>query len=222
VAQRLLEPTVQLFDKWGCRHTGLFTFSHSAKHIALYQKFDFWPRFLTPVMSKPAEPRPNQRGYMRFSELPAVQKEEALVGCRETTGVVFDGLDVSREIRAVDAQRLGDTILLLDGSKVSAFGVCHVGAKTEAGSGCCYVKFAAVRPGVAAQNNFEDLLNSFEAYAASQHAARLQAGVNMSRNEAYRILIGRGFRADLVGVAMEKANASGFNRPGVFLLDDWR
>jgi len=222
VAQRLLEPTMELFEKWGCRHTGLFTFSHSPKHIALYQKSDFWARFLTPIMSKPVAPSIDQHGYTRFSELTTTQKEEALAACRETTGAIYEGLDVSREIRAVDSQRLGETILLLDGSKVSAFGVCHVGAKTEARNGSCYVKFAAARPGAAAQKNFEGLLNSCETYAAKSSARRLEAGVNMSRIEAYRIMVGRGFRTDLVGVAMQKANDSGFNRPGVFLLDDWR
>ncbi len=222
VAQRLLEPTMELFEKWGCRHTGLFTFSQSAKHIALYQKFDFWARFLTPVMSKQVAPSTNQHGYTRFSELHATEKEEALAACRETTGAIYEGLDVAREIRAVDSQRLGDTILLLDGSTVTAFGVCHVGSKTEAGSGSCYVKFAAVRPGASAQSNFEGLLTSCETYAARRSVGRLEAGVNMSRNEAYRIMVGRGFRTDLVGVAMQKANAPGFNRPGIFLLDDWR
>lgn len=74
VAQRLLEPTVELFKKWGCRHTGLFTFSHSAKHAALYQKFDFWSRFLTPVMSKPVVTSAPWYSYARFSELPPSQK----------------------------------------------------------------------------------------------------------------------------------------------------
>jgi hypothetical protein len=82
VAQRLLEPTMELFGKWGCRHLGLFTFSHSAKHHALYQKFDYWTRFLTPVMSKQVASTTNRHGYTRFSELPATQKEEALAGCR--------------------------------------------------------------------------------------------------------------------------------------------
>jgi GNAT superfamily N-acetyltransferase len=222
VAQHLLEPTMELFEKWGCRHTGLFTFSHSPKHIALYQKFDFWAQLLTPVMSKQVAPSPSQHDYKRFSELLAAQKEEALAGCRETTDRIYDGLDVSREIRAVDAQHLGDTILLLDGSKVAAFAVCHVGPKTEAGSGACYVKFAAVRPGASAQSSFELLLNSCEAYAATRSAGRLIAGVNMSRHESYRIMVGRGFRTDLMGVAMQKANSPGFNRPGVYLLDDWR
>lgn len=137
-------------------------------------------------MSKQVAPSANHPGYTRFSELPATQKEEVLAGCRATTGVIYEGLDVSREIRAVDYQGLGDTILLLDGSKVTAFGVCHVGSKTEAGSGSCYVKFAAVCPGASAQGNFEALLNSCETYAATRSAGRLEAGVNMSRNEAYR------------------------------------
>ena len=51
VAQALLAPTVDLFDKWGVREAGLFTFSNSPKHLALYQKFGFWARFLTPIIS---------------------------------------------------------------------------------------------------------------------------------------------------------------------------
>jgi predicted N-acetyltransferase YhbS len=222
VAQHLLGPTMELFERWGCRHTGLFTFSHSPKHAALYQKFDFWSRFLTPVMSKEVIPATTQHRYKRFSELPAAQKEDALAACRETTSETYEGLDVSREILAVDSQRLGDTILLLDGSKVSAFGVCHVGPKTEAGSDTCYVKFGAVRPGTSAPSNFEELLNSCEAFTATRGMGRLTAGINMSRHEAYKIMVGRGFRTDLMGVAMQRANDPGFNRPGIYILDDWR
>jgi hypothetical protein len=31
-----------------------------------------------------------------------------------------------------------------------------------------------------------------------------------------------GFRAFLHGVAMHRANDVGYNRPGVFVIDDWR
>ena len=41
VAQKLLEPALALFEAWGCRHTGLYTYSQSPKHLALYQKFGF-------------------------------------------------------------------------------------------------------------------------------------------------------------------------------------
>jgi hypothetical protein len=213
---------MNLFKKWGCRHTGLFTFSHSPKHAALYQKFDFWPRFLTPVMSKQVGAGTPQQSYSRFSALSEDQKQQALSECRRVTDEILDGLDVSREILAVDAQRLGDTILLLDGSHIHAFAVCHIGPRTEAGSGVCYVKFGAVWPGTKAHANFEQLLNSCESLAASQGVSMLSAGVNMARHEAYQIMVGRRYRTDLMGVAMQSGNDPGFNRPGVFVLDDWR
>jgi predicted N-acetyltransferase YhbS len=220
VAQRLLEPTTEMFKKWGCRHTGLFTFGHSPKHVALYQKFGYWARFLTPVMSK--QPVWDRGSYTHFSKIPADEKQAVLSACREATGKIYDGLDVSREIRAVDTQRLGDTILLDDdGSKIAAFAVCHVGPKTEAGSDACYVKFGAVRPDTGAQRTFERLLDCCEAFAASK-GARLIAGINMSHQEAYRTMVGRGFRTDLIGVAMQEGNDTGYNRSGLYVLDDWR
>src|SRR5690349_18817511 len=57
IAQLLLGPTMDLFDRWGLRHAGLFTFPNSAKHLALYQKFGFWPRFLTALMEIPVAAR---------------------------------------------------------------------------------------------------------------------------------------------------------------------
>ena len=222
VAKRLLEPTMDLFARWGCRQVGLFTFSHSAKHVALYQKFGFWPRFLTAVMSKPVKAPPAGADYVRFSSLSASEKEAALVACRETAGLIHEGLNVSCEIRAVDEQSLGDTVMLQDGSAVAAFAVCHVGPGTEAGSGACYVKFGAARPTAAADRWFERLLSACEHFASSRGVERLIAGVNMAREQAYRIVAGRGFRTDLQGVAMHKDNDAGYCRSGIYLLDDWR
>src|SRR6185437_9250902 len=52
VAKRLMTPVMDLFDKWETRHAGLFTFPHSTKHIGPYQRFGFWPRFLTAIMAR--------------------------------------------------------------------------------------------------------------------------------------------------------------------------
>ena len=51
VAKRLLKSTMPIFERWGVRHTGLFTFGQSPKHVALYHKFGYWPRYLTAVMT---------------------------------------------------------------------------------------------------------------------------------------------------------------------------
>src|SRR5262249_42592708 len=96
------------------------------------------------------------------------------------------------------------------------------GPGTEAGSGICYVKFGAVRPGPSAAAALERLLESCTALGASRGAIRLMAGVNTARHEAYEILLARGFRTEFQGVAMHRPNEPGYSRPGAYVLDDWR
>jgi hypothetical protein len=142
--------------------------------------------------------------------------------CRDVADSLHPGLDLSDEIRATTTNRLGDTILLDDGDRLDGFAVCHLGKGTEAGSGNCYVKFGAVRRGAGAARAFERLLDACEAFAAEYGAARIVAGVNLAREGAYRALLARGFRAIIVGVAMQSGNAAAFNVPDVWALDDWR
>ena len=68
VAQRLLEATMTIFDRWGVRHTGLFTFPQSAKHVGLYQKFGYWPRYLTAIMTRTPEANPRHRLNLRMRQ----------------------------------------------------------------------------------------------------------------------------------------------------------
>jgi hypothetical protein len=217
-----MEPIVELFDKWGTRHAGLFTFPHSQKHIGLYQRFGFWPRFLTAIMSKPVAQRTSVKRWTRFSEVASDERDDVLSAAREVTDAIYEGLDVADEIRAVAAQNLGDTILLWDNNRLMALAVCHVGPGTEAGSEVCYIKFAAVRPAPNAEQHFSDLIDACEEMALAQHVSRLRGGVNTARHEAYRHLLARGFRTDIQGVVMSRPNDAGYNRPGVYLIDDWR
>ena len=238
VAQQLLGPTMEIFRRWGNRHLGLFTFSNSPKHLALYQKFGFWPRDLVAIMSKPvaaaggADSSSSAAGEMGrdlhgapalFSHAGAESWATLLLACREVTSANFEGLDVGREIRSVAGQKLGDTVLLWHGSKLRGLAVCHSGPGTEAGSGVCYVKFAAVEPGARAGADFLRLVDSIESFARSAGAQRITAGVNLARREAFGALFERGFRTERQGVAMESGDASaGYNRAGIYILDDWR
>ena len=222
VARRLLEPTMALFEQWGTRHAGLFTFPHSPKHLGLYQTFGFWPRFLTPVMSKAVGGAGGTAGWSRYSELPEQEREHVLGACRELTDAIYDGLDLAGEIGSVQAQGLGETVLLDGGGRLDGFAVCHCGPGTEAGSGTCYVKFGAARPGPGAAEAFERLLEACEALAAFRGLSRIVAGVNTARGDAYRRMLARGYRADLVGVAMERPEEPGYNRADVYVMDDWR
>jgi GNAT superfamily N-acetyltransferase len=220
VAQQLLGSTMEQFREWGVRHAGLFTFAHSAKHMNLYQKFGFWPRFLTAIMVRPAE-----RGsvsWHAFSQLNDVEQAEAIEACRGLANSTSDGLDLSREIRAIAKLQLGDTILLWSGDRLDGFACCHCGRDTEAGEGACLIKFAAVRPGGDADRCFNALLEACESFAAERGLARVNAGVNLGRERAYCVMKGRGYRTAMQGVAMHRPNDPGFCRSGDYVIDDWR
>ena len=225
IGQLLMEPVLACFERWGTRHAGLFTFAHSTKHVGLYQRFGFWPGHLTAIMSRAVagSARDTAPGVStRLSAAGRSGRDVLLAECRELTGAVHDGLDLSAEIRAVSEQGLGDTLLLRDGSRLVGLAVCHAGAGSEAGSGVCYVKFGAVQPGRAAEQDFGRLLEVCEAFAAERGAARLVAGISTARHEAYRMLLARGFRTEIQGVHMHRPSQPGYDRPGVFALDDWR
>lgn len=230
VGQQLLAPTMEMFRAWGSRHLGLYTFAHSPKHMTLYQKFGFWPRDLVSIMAKDVQPSAggSARGgsdsdVAYFSLVAPARRAELLEECRQLTGSIFEGLDVEREISVVAQQRLGETIPIFDNSRVAAFAVCHTGPGSEAGSGVCYVKFAAVRPGAHAPENFVRLLDAVEDFARTRAATKVTAGVNVARREAFQQMFARGFRTSMQGVAMETgAPDSGYNRAGVYILDDWR
>jgi hypothetical protein len=137
-------------------------------------------------------------------------------------GSWYEDLDLSLEIRATAQNGFGDTLLIMEGDTLAGFAVCHCGPDTEAGSGNCYIKFGAVRPGLDAEASFVRLFESCEAMAAARGLTRLAAGVNTARREAYRLMLARGFRGDVQGLAMDCPDEPAYNRPGVYIIDDWR
>jgi predicted N-acetyltransferase YhbS len=218
IGQLLLRPVMELFERWGVRQAGLYTFAQSAKHVGLYQRFGFWPQQLTAVMARPPAA---SGGHAAYSLVAAGEQAAAEAQCREITDAIFGGLDVGVEIRAVHERGLGDTVLVASGGELVAFAVCHCRAG-EATSDSCYVKFGAVRPGADAGERFDELLAACEDLAAERGADVLMAGVNLARHDAYRRMLARGYRTAIQGVVMQRPNEPGFCRPDVHVMDDLR
>src|SRR5229473_2578943 len=223
IAKDLVEAVSAQLDAWGTSHAGLFTFPQSPLHIALYGKFGFHARFLTAIMAAPAQSGGNAASGTRYSALSESEREAAEKACRELTEEIYEGLDLGAEIRTVAARNLGDTVLLWDnGGRLAGFAICHWGPASEAGEGCCFVKFGAVRPGAGAEARFASLLDACGALALSVGMPSVLAGVNLAREEAYRHMVARGFRSEVQGVTMHRPNEAGYSRAGVYVLDDWR
>ena len=233
IAKLLLNKTMDIFTQLKTRHIGIFTFSQSSKHIHLYQKYDFWPRFLTAVMSKPvrSEQAPNDTlrriSWKKYSEMQKEKPLEILGNCYSLTDSIYRGLDLKIEILSVANQKLGDTILLIDNkdnNKLVGIAICHCGPNTEAGSNTCYIKFGSALSSKDRSkfDNFNDLIDSCEQFAASQGLSKLTGGVNIGNLGAYRKMISKGFRTEFQGVIMTKNNDPGYHLEDVYAIDDWR
>src|SRR5579872_511720 len=201
IARELMAATLEIFARWHSALVGLFTFPQSATHVRLYQQFGFWPRHLTPVMTKPiTEAVPSAA----FSLREARDRGGLTAACGELTRSVFAGLDLGREIACVLDGDLGDVLLLADGSRLDGFAVCHTGAGSEGGSKGLYVKFALVRSGAGAEDRLARLVASCEAFAQRCGVPQLSVGTSTGRHGAYRLLVERGYRTQLMGVMMHR------------------
>jgi GNAT superfamily N-acetyltransferase len=222
VAQQLMTATMKVFDRWGVRHSGLFTFPNSPKHVGLYQKFGYWPGYLTAMMKRtPAPtlmtPANGARVPVLLSALPRSAREQAVAACTKLANRIERGLDLSDEIRAVVAQRTGEVLLLGGRSTLEAFAVCMHGPGSEGGEKICYVKFGAASSG----ERFDRLLDAIDALALAR-GAEVEAGVSTACADAFRRMCSRGYSPAGLGVAMQRPHGEGFNRSGAHVLGDWR
>ena len=48
------------------------------------------------------------------------------------------------------------------------------------------------------------------------------AGVNTARRGAYKALIDRGYKAELIGVTMHRPDESAYHDDSAWVIDDWR
>jgi hypothetical protein len=221
IAQKLLEIAIPTLDLPHKRHQALFTVAESPKHLALYRKFGFYPWFLTAVMGKDLEPvqKPDS---IKFSEIPESERSGCLKDLSNITNSLFEGLDLSDEIREVLSQNLGETIIVLQSGVPAGFAICHYGPGTEATSNSAYIKFGAVRRGESASDLFEKLLSASEYNAVERGLKFISAGVNMGRREAYEAMLNRGFRSIQQGVAMHRPDEPAYDRADIYAIDDWR
>ena len=221
IARQLLAATMPTFERWECRMVGLFTFPESPAHIRLYQTAGFWPRSLTAIMARRVAAASAVPGTMALTEQAAARR--ALIAqCAEVTNAIFGGLDLTHEIEMVVVHALGDVILVTEGSRVAGFAICHAGARSEAGTGQAYIKFAAIRPGLDGAKSLRRLIDACNEFAHRRGATELTAGVNLGRMSAYRLMLDLGFRTTRQGVAMHRPWIEAYDRPDIFALDDWR
>ena len=204
MAQRLLEATMTTFDRWGVRHTGLFTFAQSTKHVALYQKFGYWPRYLTAIMTRtpdanPASPAKPAHAPALLSAFTKRQRRTGHPGLRvETSPTRSIGDSIWLAVRSWSVllvQRTGDVVLTSTRGVLDAFAVCPNGTGIGGWRDNLLRVLLGARPVVVLEpvNVSTSCWVLAKAFASSR-GATVEVGVNLAREAAYRRLRTHGHR----------------------------
>ncbi len=226
VARRLLDATMAKFEAWGTRYPGLFTFAHSPKHLFLYQKYGFHPRFLTPILSKaPAADARRRRSLVALLRAVGIRAARpawtpaAPSPTTSSTGSTSHARSWRSRPRSLATPSSSGTARGWPASPSATTVRAPRPAATPATSSSAPPAPAPTPAGARASSG------SFRPPRRSPPARGSRASPpapNAGRPEAYRQMIARGFRADFVGVAMQHDNQPGYNRPGAYVIDDWR
>ncbi|MFQ5898034.1 MAG: GNAT family N-acetyltransferase [Candidatus Methylomirabilia bacterium] len=231
IGQRLLKATQEFFEENKVTLQGLATYPNSSKHLVFYQKFDYRPRALVAITSKPVDrrgpaqpPRPSkpQVQTRRFSTLEESKKKTALAKFRRISGGICRGMDLTKEVEIVDGLALGDTLLLEKGRDLIGFAIYHVPGVSEAPLGSLYVKFLALDGRQKRPEYFHHLLGGLEELAQAAGLQRVIAPVYTSYWTAYHGLMARGYGIDATMVRMTRGKSLDYENPADLVLDDWR
>ncbi len=238
VAQLLLDATVKAFDKQGLKRTALFTFPQSTKHVGLYQKFGYWPGYLTALMRRepraategahsqvskprPGTPHPDRKRMVHLTTMAKSARAEAIAACAKLTNAIDKGLDLGDEIRTLLKRKTGEVVMTYTRNALDGFAICLNGPGSEGGPDVCYIKFAAARGGPGAGERFDALLDACDAFALSRGSS-IEAGMSLAEEDAFLRMRAHGYRAFAQGVAMQRPHQQGHHRGDVYVIDDWR
>ena len=223
IGQLLVTAACDAFEGWGIRHAGLFTFAQSAKHVGLYGKFGFHPRFLTAIMAQPARP-PGNTGWSRYSELPRGQRAEVEDATRELSDEALCRARFARRdqnSRGPQSRRHGAAV----GRRQPPRRLCDLPSGVR-----------RAKPATAsALSNSAPCVPAPAARTASPRCSMPAPGSRRGRHDHHRRRRQHGARRGLPrrcwraasapqiqGVTMHRPNEPGYSRPGLFVLDDWR
>ena len=218
IASQLMQSAENKFAQWKTRQMGLSTFANSPKHVYLYGKFGYQPRFLIALMVKPITPTRQSLKAQRYSQLATEQQAESLREAYWLTDSIYAGLDLSSEIKVVEKCCLGDTIFLWNDGGLTGLAICHYEKKSEAQKNSCYIKFAAAK----SPNAFEQLVDECEILASNVFMISLVAGVDTACEDAYQRMLARKYKIQTFMLSMYKPNQPSYTRQETYIIDDRR
>jgi hypothetical protein len=223
--------TQEFFDENKTTLQGVMTYPTSPKHLALYHKFGYEPKYLTALMHRQLDrgaPRPATKlakgplTARRFSTLEETKKKASLARFHKITNGICRGMDLAKEIEIVDGLALGDTLLLERGRDLIGFAIVHTPGVSEAPTGALYVKYMAIEPAQKRVEHLEQFVAAVEDFGHDLGVQRVILPVYLRYWLAYSTLVRCGYQTDFTMLRMQKGKQEDYEDPTHLVLDDWR
>lgn len=200
----------------GASVVGLETMPRTMDNIGFYSGLGFLPGRLTLTLTLDAAP--SDRPGVMLGRLPDGEQHECIQACRRLLDEELAGYDFTREIEITERLALGDTLLLLEGSRLLGFALCHTVPLVE---GRARDELRVLKLVLAREEHLEPMARLLADYARRSGTRRVAFRVQGEYLGVYRRLVRLGARLRWTDLRM---TADGFPEPraarGV-VLSNW-
>lgn len=220
-AEGLGSTMVRLGIEWlrgqGCAVIGLETMPRTVDNIGFYSRLGLVPAHLTVTLVHDV-PRKSttKRGELLSEAGPSLVAR--LDECRRLTQSLLPGVDFTRELALTRELAIGDTILIRDGDKLTAFALWH---STPLAAGRPKDELRVLKLVARDLTSFDRLLDALPAVAGAEKVGRIAIRCQTDFVAAYQRLVARGYRVHWTDLRMLLAGrALRLARDGI-VMSNW-
>lgn len=202
----------------GARTIGLETMPRTIENIGFYSRLGFVPRHMTVTLVRDLPRRPVLHPEVLSTAGPA--RAERLRECRDLTGRLQAGTDLSRELSITADLRIGDTLLQREpAGALRGFALFHTAALA---AGRPQDELRVLKLVAGDLDAFEKLVAGLEAAALAADIRRVTFRCQTAFSEAYLRLVHLGYRTHWTDLRMTLAqHAEVAVVPGAVVWSNW-
>jgi GNAT superfamily N-acetyltransferase len=182
---------------------GLETMPRTMDNIGFYSNLGFVPGHLTVTLTLDAAL--GERAPVLLSRLSSLEKEAAIIACRDLTLRVMPGYDFTRELELTDRLLLGDTMIVGPIDAPTGFAVCHTVPLVE---GRTRDELRVLKLVLQRRSGLPQLLGGLADLARRTGTRRVAIRLQGDYPDAYRTLVALGARVRWTDLRM---SAHGWN-----------
>jgi GNAT superfamily N-acetyltransferase len=189
LGKRVVQSAIDFLHSRGATTIGLETMPRTLDNIGFYSALGFVPGRLTLTLTLDAGSA--DRPPLLYGRLRDVEKAPTREACAALVASLQPGYDFTREIELTDSYSLGDTTLLVKGSALVGFAICHSVPLVE---GRAREELRVLKLVLEREEYLEDMVRALSDHARRSGTRRVAIRVQGEYEGVYRRLVALGGR----------------------------